>query len=488
MFFNIKVILASSMLLIGMVGCGSSESSKSYKAEMDIGALQIGKSTIFRTTLKNIPKLSDAKTYNLIGENSSVNPKNIGEQVENYVLNKTTIPLEIYNTDGKKIMSSTLNLNNFKSKFSGSVIIDENRITINDSTDKKNKLTQKLLFSPSSKSIEMQMKMPPLPSTIDDLNILATGVIDNLSVGTRTIKVPLICGTSTVGNLKPIPNKGFFIINNVMVEFNYAFDNPEKFNNLFTIKFIESGRDFQNMKLYFRMPNTTEVIEGLSGKILSQIEANSLFNTIIQAIDKNNPFQGIGIADVDLTINPFGSLVLVETKVTKVEGNCIVGAKSFTVRDGSEKPEPAKEIGDIVDKNTDKSSLALYILGNEIEVREAELNVCDEWSVANSGGAAGTYDRWDISDIPNGASFDFRFDAYSIPDKFRVEYPTGTVKLQTGWRGGSSPDTGELLEGTGSFEKYGLFIKGASNTMIVLVTGEQSGTAWDYQVRCVEKN
>jgi len=468
---------------MGIVGCGDTKTSKSYTAEMDINVLQIGNSTIFRTTLKNIPKLSNAKTYNLIGKSSSVNPKNIGKQVENYVVNKTTIPLEIYNTDGKKIMSSTLDFNDFKSEFSGNVTVDEDKITINDSTDKKNKLTQKLLFSAPSKSIEMQMKVA---STIDDLNILATGVINDLSVGTRTIKVPLICGTSTVGNLKPMPNKGFFIINNVMVEFNYAFDNPKQFNNLFSIKFIESGRDFQNMKLYFRLPDTTDVIEALSGKILTQIESNSLFDTITQSIDKNNPFQGTGTADVDLTINPFGSLVLVETKVTKVEGNCIVGAKSFTVRDGSEEPEPAKEIGDIVDKNTNKSSLALYILGNEIEVREAELNVCDEWSVANSGGAAGTYDRWDISDIPSGASFDFRFNAYSIPDKFRVEYPTGTEKLQTGWRGDTRPDTGEALEGSGRFEKYGLFVKGASNTMIVLVTGEQSGTAWDYSVRCVE--
>ena len=117
-------------------------------------------------------------------------------------------------------------------------------------------------------------------------------------------------------------------------------------------------------------------------------------------------------------------------------------------------------------------------------INDYELTVCDEWSVSKVGGAEGTQDRWDISSIPKGASFDFEFEAYSVPDKFRVEY-NGTAELQTGWRGSYTPDN-DPLEGPGRFNQYGLFVKDDSNTMSVIVTGAQLGTGWKYRVRCTQ--
>ena len=116
-------------------------------------------------------------------------------------------------------------------------------------------------------------------------------------------------------------------------------------------------------------------------------------------------------------------------------------------------------------------------------INQYTLNICDQWSVSNSGGEQGTADDWDISQIPVGAFFDFKFEAYRIPDKFRVEYE-GVNKLNTGWRGNYAPNN-EVLEGPGRFDKYGLFIKGNSDTMRVAVTGGQSGTGWNYMVRCI---
>ena len=44
---------------------------------------------------------------------------------------------------------------------------------------------------------------------------------------------------------------------------------------------------------------------------------------------------------------------------------------------------------------------------------------------------------WDVSQVPEGSVFDISFNAYSIPDKYVVEYEGSTV-LDTGWRGSSS--------------------------------------------------
>ncbi len=124
--------------------------------------------------------------------------------------------------------------------------------------------------------------------------------------------------------------------------------------------------------------------------------------------------------------------------------------------------------------------------GNEVQVRDQELESCGAWSPSSSGGAEGTLDLRDIRVIDAGAVFDFDFNAYSIPDKFRVEYPTGTIQLDSGWCGSSAPNDGGVLSGPGAFQELGLLMKGTANTLKVLVTGEQPGTAWNYKIRCTD--
>ena len=141
----------------------------------------------------------------------------------------------------------------------------------------------------------------------------------------------------------------------------------------------------------------------------------------------------------------------------------------------------------VVNDGTEDSTVDTVVVNATITY-DHELNVCNQWSASNSGGIAGTYDRWDISQIPDGATFDFKFEAYSIPDKFQVDY-NGVTRLKTGWRGNRTPTTGEALEGPGRFDKNNLFTKeSSSNTMSVLVTGAQPGTGWYYKVRCIEHN
>lgn len=125
-----------------------------------------------------------------------------------------------------------------------------------------------------------------------------------------------------------------------------------------------------------------------------------------------------------------------------------------------------------------------------VDERTKELTICDVWSAAQSGGAGTTIDTWDISVIPLGASFDIRYDARSIPDKFVVQYPGTTVVLDTGWRGSSSyqgdPNYPGGIAGPGQGEVSNIFTRGSQTTFRVTVTGPDPSTIWDYRIRCRE--
>jgi len=117
-----------------------------------------------------------------------------------------------------------------------------------------------------------------------------------------------------------------------------------------------------------------------------------------------------------------------------------------------------------------------------------ELAVCDQWSASQSGGFGVTIDTWNIEDIPVGATFDMEFQAFSVPDKFVVEYPVGNVVHDTGWRGSPGFDGNPLYPGgvisPGSGTVFDMFTKGAQNTFRVVVTGPAPGTLWNYRIRC----
>lgn len=124
----------------------------------------------------------------------------------------------------------------------------------------------------------------------------------------------------------------------------------------------------------------------------------------------------------------------------------------------------------------------------EPEEREEELDICDVWKAAQSGGYGATVDNWDISEIPTGATFDIDFDAYSIPDKYIIEYPAGSIVLDTGWRGSSFYDGNPRypggIAGPGRGQLLDIFSKAAIDSFRVTVIGGEPGTAWRYSIRC----
>lgn len=128
---------------------------------------------------------------------------------------------------------------------------------------------------------------------------------------------------------------------------------------------------------------------------------------------------------------------------------------------------------------------AVVSIGSAIE-RDIVLDVCNVWKAAGSGGFGATVDNWDISQLPQGAAMDIRFDAFTIPDRYLVEYPGQGVVLDTGWRGDFT--TSPLYPGGVSGPGFGffpdIFVRSNSNDFRVTVIGPDQRTAWNYEVRC----
>jgi len=123
------------------------------------------------------------------------------------------------------------------------------------------------------------------------------------------------------------------------------------------------------------------------------------------------------------------------------------------------------------------------------DIREETLDECNVWKAAQSGGFGGTQDTWDISAMPVGTVFDLKYNAFSVPDRYVVEYPIGVRVHDTGWRGVQSyiDRNPQLypggLSGPGQGQEDGVFVKGQANQFRVIVYGPEQGTAWNYEIR-----
>lgn len=85
-------------------------------------------------------------------------------------------------------------------------------------------------------------------------------------------------------------------------------------------------------------------------------------------------------------------------------------------------------------------------------------------------------------------SFLFEFDAFSQPDHFEVYYE-GALIYDTGWRGSAGTWTGPdgnpiVIAGPGAGSATVAVPAGSATSITVVVTGQGSGTVWDYTVNC----
>lgn len=473
------LIACVALLSLGLNSCGTTAPAPLTKpqADADVGALQMGATAIFRVTVRSATGLEGSSHFNLLGEEATP-LTTFATQLENYVVNKTSITLGIYDGGESMLAYTTLDALDYVSAFSGTLELTRGSVA-----------TTYAPFPPDPAS--PSSTTPWLHVQSGGVDVLARGLIENLAtVGTFTdVRIPLYCGQVGV-TFAPDAADGYFIINDVAIEFNYAFDNPVEFNDVLTIKFIESDRDFDNMQLYFKLPGAGRpVINARTGQVVPAGNLPQIMGGVSAWVTTDTPFDPAW-AIADLTISRFGPATLVETTVKHVEGDCVLGARSFYVVEAQETPDPdaIKALGERFDKNTLEDTLVLLILGDEVDVRDRVLNTCDVWSASQSGGYGTTVDNWDISGIPAGAVFDFRFNAYSVPDKFIVEYPPGTLRLDTGWRGDSrydgDPNYPGGIAGPGQGQEDAIFVRGTPGSFKVTVMGPDPHTWWDYSIRC----
>jgi hypothetical protein len=80
-------------------------------------------------------------------------------------------------------------------------------------------------------------------------------------------------------------------------------------------------------------------------------------------------------------------------------------------------------------------------------------------------------------------TFSFFYDAFNIPDRFEVIYQGATL-LNTGFVPSPFPRPPGVPPTVPGTATVNLTYNGASPLITVIVTGSQSGTAWDYRVGC----
>lgn len=115
------------ILLFLLVACPTEETSQpAPRANVNIGALRMGATTVFRVTVNSVQDLSGATSFNLIGDDTEPAGQvrqNFGNQAENFVFNRSTINLEIYNAAGNVLAETELDANDYRTGFTGTITL-----------------------------------------------------------------------------------------------------------------------------------------------------------------------------------------------------------------------------------------------------------------------------------------------------------------------------------------------------------------------------
>lgn len=128
-------------------------------------------------------------------------------------------------------------------------------------------------------------------------------------------------------------------------------------------------------------------------------------------------------------------------------------------------------------------------IGVDVPENEVELGSCEGWVPSQSGAYGVTVDKWDLTNVPVGAAINFRYNTYSIPDNFRIDY--AGEEYRTGWAGDSwhawrNRDLypGGIVTGPRG-EVAGVFTKiDGQDELVVTVYGPHRSTEWNYSLSC----
>jgi len=130
-------------------------------------------------------------------------------------------------------------------------------------------------------------------------------------------------------------------------------------------------------------------------------------------------------------------------------------------------------------KYTLQSCNADWVTGGE--------DLANELNTSQEGDEGATIDNWNVTAVPHGSVFDVRYNAWSDPEKFLVEYPIGNEVLDIDWHRSSKYNFQ-----SGNTVHRNIFSKLSQDTFRVTPIGESLENANEvvkyevlkYEVRC----
>lgn len=188
---------------------------------------------------------------------------------------------------------------------------------------------------------------------IQENRYLASGYLENRDYDREDIPLN---PTEGVVDLPP----GYILINDIAVEFYYAFDEKEHFNELISDKYEEVDYVFDDFHLYISLPDEDTLFDAKTAEAVSAEEKESILSSIELLHDHENPDGapvGNAWANVSVEVLTVGPSTIYRVWVHSVEG--LEGAQSYTIQEPGETSTP---FGVEISRITIEDTMPVYIL------------------------------------------------------------------------------------------------------------------------------
>lgn len=156
---------------------------------------------------------------------------------------------------------------------------------------------------------------------------------------------------------------GYILINDIAVEFYYAFDESGHFDHLLDEKFEEVDYIFDDLHLYISLPDLETLIDAKTGEELSEEEKSEVLSGILLLYDHDHQ-EGTPLAraNVSVEVSDVDPSTIYQVWVHSVHG--VEDAQSFTILDHD---NPATAFGEEITRTTLEDAMPVYILNRSPE-------------------------------------------------------------------------------------------------------------------------
>ena len=358
----ITVLLLVSLTLVGCDsdvldtgGNGNDLTDEAY-ASVAIDKVVFGPSTIYTVNVKSVSNLSGAARFAILNMNA-LNTAEIGEELTR-------------NTEEDSIALYILDSNN---SLLASTVISDNSIDFNG-----NNFEGDLILEPKTADQSIEVEIRELSEERDNEEIRVDSDLGIMQVNTLELKtlngeeimaharlepgeyrrwVPLI-----IGGFDSFPD-GIFIINDAGIEYNFAWDNRTRFNEIVGEKLLEVDYKIADVDLYYKMPGR-DLIDAKTGDEVNQTESQQIYSEVTTLYDADHPngrTTVLAMADVEVDNIPMDASTLYRVTVHEVIG--LQGVEGFSIFELEDEYFKISAIGETQDNDTMEDYINLYLFG-----------------------------------------------------------------------------------------------------------------------------